>query len=136
MREWEVFMLYKMNKEARIVMETPVGMTDRITVHGIVTQGTIFSPKVCNVATEKMNGIGEEISTHITPELIIGAPVYVDDILGIGDCKTVENIIKNTRRLEEDKKFSFSRKNLNIWMIYQIKEGFYEEIQKSSLFYK
>ena len=65
------------------------------------------------MATEKINGIGEEISTHITPVLTIGAPVYVDDILGIGDRKTV---IRNTRRLEEDNKFRFSRKNQNIWL--------------------
>ena len=61
--------------------------------------------------------IGEEISTHITQSLLIGAPVYVDDILGIGDCKTVEKVIRNTRRLEEAKKFRFSRKkNQKIWL--------------------
>ena len=62
------------------------------------------------MATEKINDIGEELSTHITPELTIGAPVYVDDILGIGDCKTVEKVIRNTRKLEEDKKFWYGRK--------------------------
>ena len=36
--------------------------------------------------------------------------MYVYDILGIGDCKTVEKVIRNNRRLEEDKKFRFSRK--------------------------
>ena len=40
--------------------------------------------------------------------------MYVDDILGIGDCKTVEKVIRNTRRLEEDKKFRFSRKKIKI----------------------
>ena len=108
-REREVYMLYEMNKESHIVIETPVGMTDSITVHDIVKQGTIFGPKLCSVATEKINGI--------TPELTIGAPVYVDDILGIGDCKTVENVIRNSRRLEEDKKFRYSwKKNQNIWL--------------------
>ena len=67
------------------------------------------------MATEKVNDIGEEISTHITPELTIGAPVYVDDILGIGDCKTVENVIRNSRRLEENNKFRFSRKYIEIY---------------------
>ena len=52
-----------MNKESNIVIETPVGMTDRITVHEIMKQGTKFGPKLCSVATEKSNGIGEEIST-------------------------------------------------------------------------
>ena len=59
MREREVYMLYEMNKEAHILIETPVGMTDSITVHEIVKQGTIFGPKLCSVATEKINGIGE-----------------------------------------------------------------------------
>ena len=68
MREREVYMLYEMNKESHIVIETSVGMTDSITVHEIVKQGTIFGPKLCSVATEQINGIGEEISTHITPE--------------------------------------------------------------------
>ena len=58
-----------MNKESNIVIETPVGITDSIIVHEIV--------------------IGDEISTHSTPYLPIGAPVYVDDILGIDDRKTV-----------------------------------------------
>ena len=69
------------------MIETPVGMTDSIPVHEIMRQGIIVGPKLCSVATEKINGLGEEISTHITPEITIGAPVYVYDILGIGDCK-------------------------------------------------
>ena len=71
-------------------------------------QGTIFGQKLCSVATKKINGMGEEISTHLIPEHTIGAPEYVDDISGIGDCKTVENVIRNSRRLEEGKKFGFS----------------------------
>ena len=75
-------------------------MTDSITVHAIVKQGTIFGQKLCSVATENINDIGEEISTHITPELTIGAPVYVYDILRIGDYKTGERVIRNSRRLD------------------------------------
>ena len=36
-------MLYEINKESNIVIETPVGMTDIITVNEIVKQGTIWS---------------------------------------------------------------------------------------------
>ena len=39
MREREVYMFYEMNKKSNIVIETPVGMTDSITVHEIVKQG-------------------------------------------------------------------------------------------------
>ena len=72
------------------MIETPVRITASITVHEIVKQGTIFGQKLCSVVTESIIDIVEEISIHIIPELIIGAPVYVDAILGIGDCKTVE----------------------------------------------
>ena len=48
-----------MNKEAHNVIEIPVGTTYSITVHEIVKQGTKFGPKLCSVATEKINGIGE-----------------------------------------------------------------------------
>ena len=85
-------------------------------MHEIVKQGTIFRPKLCSVAIEHINGIGEEISTNITPMLIIGAPVYVDDMLGIGNRKTVEKVITNTRRLDEVQKFGLVGKNLNIWL--------------------
>ena len=46
--ELRVKMLYEMNKESHIVIETPVGMTDSITVHEIVKKGTIFGPKLCS----------------------------------------------------------------------------------------
>ena len=45
MREREVNMLYEMNKESNIVIETPIGMTDSITMHEIVKQDIIFDPK-------------------------------------------------------------------------------------------
>ena len=130
MREREDYMLYEMNKESNIVIETPVGMTDSIIVHQIVKQGTTFGPKLCSVATKKINGIGEKLSTHITPELTIGAPVYVDDILGIGDCKTVEKVIRNTIRLEKDTKFRFSRKIFK-YMVIKTRNGKIEVIKES-----
>ena len=35
MREREIYMLYEMNKQSHFVIETPVGMTDSITVYEI-----------------------------------------------------------------------------------------------------
>ena len=52
------------------------------------------------------------MSTSLTPEMTIGAPVYVDDILSIGSVETVERVIRNTR--EKCRKNSDSaRKNQN-----------------------
>ena len=65
MRDRKVYMLYEMNKESHIAIDTPVGMAYSITVHEIVKQNTIFGPKLCSVATEKINGIwGRNINAH------------------------------------------------------------------------
>ena len=53
--------------------------------------------------------------------------MYVDDILGIGDCKTVEKVIRNSRRLEEENKFRFSRK----YRVIKRGRGNIEEIKES-----
>ena len=111
MREREVLMIYKMNERAKITIETPAGDTNEIVVHEIVRQGTVFGPKLCCVSTQAVNHIsGKRVSSYITPELDIGVPVYVDDILGVGDISTVEQVIANTHRMEEEKKFMFSKK--------------------------
>ena len=55
--------------------------------------------------------------------------MYVYYILGIGDCKTVANVIRNTRRLEEDNKFRFSRKKSK-YMIIKSGKGKIEEIKE------
>ena len=86
--------------------------------------------QLVRLATEKINGIGEEISTHITPELSIGEPMHVDYILVIGDCKTVEKVIRNTRGLEEDKTFRFSIK-IKIKLVIKSGKGKIEEIKES-----
>ena len=103
MHEKEVMLIYELNRKADIVIETPVRMTENITVTEIVKQGTVFGPKLCCVSTEKINRIKYLVSTYITPELGTGVLEYVDNILGIGSVKTVERVIRNTREMEVKK---------------------------------
>ena len=84
MREREIMLIYELNKKADIIIDTPVGITDSITVREIVKQGTVFGPKLCCISTEKFNSIQHVVLTSLIPEMTIGAPVYVNDILGIG----------------------------------------------------
>ena len=56
--------------------------------------------------------------------------MYVDYILGIAVCKTVEKVIMNTRRLEEGKKFRFSRKQSK-YIVIKSRKGKFEEIKES-----
>ena len=64
MREKEVMLIYELNRKADIVIETPVGMTENITVTEIVKQGTVYGPKLCCVATEKVNSLNHLVSTY------------------------------------------------------------------------
>ena len=93
MREREIMLIYELTRQADIIIDTPVGITDSITVREILKQGTVFGPKLCCISTEKVNSIQHVVSTSLTPEMTIGAPVYVDDILGIGSVETVERVI-------------------------------------------
>ena len=58
--------------------------------------------------------------------------MYVDYILGISDCKTVEKVIRNTRRLEKDNKFRFSILKNQKYMVINRGQGNIEEIKKIS----
>ena len=129
MREREVNLIYEMNKTANIIIKTPVGNSKEITVTNIVRQGTVFGPKLCCIATQKINNGIEPISTVLTPELAIGAPVYVDDILGIGGKETIERTIRNTRWLEEQKKFRFNR-NKSKYMVINTGKGKKQEVHE------
>ena len=110
-------LIYELSKKADIIIDTPVGITDSITVREIVKQGTVFGPKLCCISTEKVNSIQHVVSALLTPEMTIGAPVYVDDILGIGSLETVERVIRNTREMKVQKKLRFCKKKSKYMMI-------------------
>ena len=62
------------------------------------------------------------ILSLITPVAGIGAPVYVDDILGVGDVSTMEKVIDNTLKMEDRKKFKFSKKKSKYTVIKKGKD--------------
>ena len=109
MREREINMIYMMNREAQIVVNTPVGLTEEFTVKDIVKQGTIYGPKLCCASTDKVNEIGKNVPiTYITPELFIKGLIFVDDIAAAGGKEVVKNVGSNLIQMEEGKKFVFS----------------------------
>ena len=111
MREREIKIIYEMNRLANIEIKTPNGITKEILVNDIVRQGTIFGPKLCCISTQNVNNLILPMKTVISPEIEVEAPVYVDDILGVGNKDTVEKAIKNTSIMEQRRKFKFNPKN-------------------------
>lgn len=109
MRVEDAAMIYKMNEKADIVVQCPAGKTDAINAENTVRQGTVFGPILCAVSTDKINTIGERIKSSIGPNLEVGALVFMDDIASIGDKTKAEETIRSMRRLETQKKFTFSQ---------------------------
>ena len=108
LREREVELLYILNKKAKITIQTPVGETKEIVVNEIVKQGTVFGPQLCCVNSAKINEIGENSVTMISPTIGNKSPVYVDDILGIGSREAVEKVGRNLGEMEKKKKYTFN----------------------------
>ena len=63
--------IYKMNEKDRITVDTP--------------GGGVRESYRSNRVSDK-----EHYMDHLTPELVVGSPVYVDDILGVGYCRSEE----------------------------------------------
>ena len=90
MREREVMLMYELNRQADIVIETPVGVTKSIKVDEIVKQGTVFGPKLCCISTEKVNSIKNIISTLISPDCLV--------LLRLYRCTSVRGLHSRRRR--------------------------------------
>ena len=114
MREREIGLIYKLNKEAHFRVDTPAGMTEEVVVEEIVKQGTVYGPKLCCASTGKINeGLGE--SQVIFPSLLVKALAYVDDLTGGGSRKFVSSVMGKAKELEKEKLWEFSVEKSN-WM--------------------
>ena len=107
----DAVMIKKMNEEAHITIQTPVGNTNEIIVGNIVRQGTVYGPNLCGASMSRVNDVGKDIVTFYGPKLIIRATQFVDDITGAGSVHAVNNTITNCNMLEETKKMTFNNTN-------------------------
>ena len=105
----ETKLLYEMNKQARIVIKTPVGSTEAVEVKEITKQGTLFGPVLCNINTDKINKIGVRNISTIGPNIECEASIYVDDIEQAGShINTIERTAGNCSAMEDNRKFTFN----------------------------
>ena len=52
--------------------------------------------------------VAQVIKVCVTPDIVIEALVYVDDIIGAGSKLCIEKTVRNLTEMEEKKKFTFS----------------------------
>ena len=62
-----------MNKNIKVKVRTPVGITDEIKVKEIVRQGTVGGNKLCGVSTDGINKMG----SYRMEEEEIKYPIFV-----------------------------------------------------------
>ena len=110
-------MIYQLNKEAVVQIKTPIGTTKDITIEELVRQGTVFGPLFCCASTAKVNDIGEPVKQNLG-EVEVKMPVFMDDINSTTkDPENIEKAIRNCRRLEIEKKYTFGLTKTNFMVI-------------------
>ena len=100
--------LKKLNETAEAIVETPIGLTNKIILKNTVRQGTVSGPRICAAAIDNINTVGYTVITFYGPRIEINALAYVDDLESAGSCFTANNTIKNCNILEERKKITVS----------------------------
>ena len=63
----EAMNVYRLNKEGKAMLKTPVGEVGPIKADQIVRQGTILGPKLCCLNTDKVNTTEKKCITYIGP---------------------------------------------------------------------
>ena len=117
MRAKEISLIYKMNKNIQVVIDTPVGRTEVFNTEDVVKQGTIFASQLCCSSTGKVNSLSCQYSTPLGPEIKIQAMVYVDDIAGAGDKNVISGVAANLNEMEKRKGFTFGTSKTNYMII-------------------
>ena len=130
--ENDAIMLYLMNAEANIVVNTPIGYTQEIIAKEIVRQGTIFGPVFCCASTAQINEIGEKV-VEKCGNTDVGILVFMDDInTTTSQVNNIKNTIKNCRLMEIEKKYTFGMKKTKYMVIdeKELKENIDTKLEK------
>ena len=104
----EAAYIYKMNLKVKAVVETPVGRTEAFELNEIVRQGTVCAVDMCGVSTDKINRVKDWQAPIEASSVEIKHPVYVDDMIGMGTPKHIEEMEPKMKYLEETKKYVYN----------------------------
>ena len=82
-------LIYEMNKEVKVKVKTPVGLSESETVHNVVMQGETFGPLCCSVQVDTFGKeCLDEKKLLYTYKGEVGVPplAMVDDLVCISEC--------------------------------------------------
>ena len=104
----EAAYIYKMNTKVKAVVETPIGRTAAFELNEIVRQGTVSAPDMCGVSTDKINRVKSWVTPIEASKVPIKHPVYVDDMIGMGTPRHIEEMEPKMKFLEDTKKYVYN----------------------------
>ena len=85
----KVAMVYESNRNNYVAIKTSVGLTKRVNIENIVTQGGTFGPIECSNSIDKIGrkSIDENQNLYLYKKLVKIPPLgYIDDILTMSNC--------------------------------------------------
>ena len=83
---------------------------------------------MCCTTTSKVNDISEKIEVKYG-EILIGMPIFMDDIAAIGGAEDIRKGIKNCRKIEIGKKIEYGLTKTNI-VVTKTRKGITEKIEE------
>jgi hypothetical protein len=82
-------LLYEANKEVKVAVKSPVGLTVRERIKKIILQGDVFGPIECSVSVDTLGKECLRDNKHLyLYKDVVKIPMLamVDDILAISEC--------------------------------------------------
>ena len=101
-------LIYEGNKTNKVAIKTPGGMTKRVTIDRIVTQGGVTGPLCCSVQTDDIGKKSLETGEHLYMyKGVVGIPTLamVDDLAQVSECgiDSVKDNAYVNAKIEQDK---------------------------------
>ena len=73
-------LIYNLNKEAKVVIKTPFGLTSPFETEPIVKQGTVLGSALCSSSTAEYCGTNEGVPVG---DMMLSSLLYVDDLIDL-----------------------------------------------------
>ena len=96
-RDDTLAIMYNMNKQARIKVKTPAGISEELVKPAIVKQGTVSGPSMCSVSTAEFVDANKGVKGFPIGATSIHTMILVDDVANVNcDVADVQTSHKNT----------------------------------------
>ena len=108
-------LIYNLNKNAKITVNTPYGITHPSLLNDVVEQGTVLGPILCSTSTAEYCESNIGVAVHNS---VVSSLLWVDDALDLSLSSTNAEIShENALFFGRKKKLTYSRKKCNSMVI-------------------